>query len=46
MIRKNELFMNVPVREAIADWEKDCKSLVSGGVSSGGGSRGGGGSKG
>ena len=36
---------NVPVRAAIADREKDRKSLVSGGVSGGGGGRGGGGSK-
>ena len=36
----------ISVRAAIAGREKNCKSLVSGGVSSGGGSRGGGGSKG
>ena len=35
-----------PIRVAFADWEKNCKSLVSGGGSGGGGGRGGGGSKG
>ena len=33
------------IRVAITDREKNCKSLVSGGVSGGGGGRGGGGSK-
>ena len=35
----------LPIRAAIADREKNRKSLVSGGVSGGGGGRGGGGSK-
>ena len=29
----------IPVRAAIADWEKNCKSLVSSGGSGGGGGR-------
>ena len=36
----------LPIRAAFADWEKNRKSLISGGGSSGGGSRVGGGSKG
>ena len=35
-----------PIRVAFANWEKNRKSLVSGGGSGGGGGRGGGGSKG
>ena len=35
-----------PIRVAFADWEKNCKSLVSGGGSGSGGGRGGGSSKG
>ena len=38
--------VNLPIRAAFADREKNRKSLVSGGGSGGGGGRGGGGSKG